>query len=360
MTRLEVDIVRRYRTGFAVAAAWSQPVDRFSVTVLFGASGSGKTTLLRCLAGLERPDAGYIRLGGETWYDAATGYHLPPQRRGIGFVFQDYALFPHQTVAQNIAFGLGHLSKAERQRRVEELLALLELEGLADRYPAQLSGGQQQRVALARALAPRPRLLLLDEPLSALDGPTREVLRRKLRRWLATLGIPAVLVTHDWLEASTLGEQVIVLEAGHVLQQGPIEEVFSRPATTQVANIVGMETVVPGEVLHVAGGLAQVAVGSAKLMALAPEAVNSRVYVCIRAEEVTLLAAPPEATSARNRLQGHVVAIESEGALVRVALDVGFPLVALVTPHAREELRLEVGCTVWAVVKATAVHLVPR
>jgi molybdate transport system ATP-binding protein len=358
--RLEVDIVRRYRTGFTVAAAWSQPLDRFSVTVLFGPSGSGKTTLLRCLAGLEQPDVGYIRVGENVWFDAATRRHLPPQKRGIGFVFQDYALFPHYTVFQNIAFGLRRLTNVEQRRRVEELLALLELEGLADRYPAQLSGGQQQRVALARALAPRPLLLLLDEPLSALDGPTREVLRRKLRRWLASQGIPAVLVTHDWLEASTLGEQVLVLDAGQVLQQGPIEEVFSRPVSTQVANIVGVETVVAGEVLHLADGLAQVAVGSATLMAVAPAMENRQVYVCIRAEEVMLLPAPPAITSARNRLLGQVVALEPEGALVRVVLDVGFRLVALVTRQACEELHLAVGCTAWAVIKAPAVHLVPR
>lgn len=357
---LDLHIVRRHPSGFEVAAAWRQPIDPAGITVLFGPSGSGKTTLLRCLAGLERPDDGRIQLGDTVWFDAATGRHVPPQRRRIGFLFQDYALFPHRTVAGNIAFGLAHLSRSERHRRVAELLALFELEGLADRYPHELSGGQQQRVALARALAPRPRLLLLDEPLSALDGPTRDVLRRKLRRWLQALNIPAVIVTHDWLEASTLGEQVLVLDGGRVLQQGPVAEVFSRPASTRVAGIVGVETVVPGEVLSVENGLARVAVGSATLTAVAPAELNGRVYVCIRAEEVTLLPAPPEATSARNRLLAQVVHVEPEGALVRVELDAGFPLVALVTRPSREELQLEPGRSVWALIKAPAVHLVPR
>ncbi|WP_397546751.1 molybdenum ABC transporter ATP-binding protein [Rhodothermus marinus] len=359
-TELEVHIVRRYPSGFEVAASWRQPIDPAGITVLFGPSGSGKTTLLRCLAGLERPDDGRIRLGDTVWFDAATGRHVPPQRRRIGFLFQDYALFPHRTVAGNIAFGLAHLSHAERRRRVAELLTLFELEGLADRYPHELSGGQQQRVALARALAPRPRLLLLDEPLSALDSPTRDVLRRKLRRWLQALNIPAVIVTHDWLEASTLGEQVLVLDGGRVLQQGSVAEVFSRPASTRVAGIVGVETVVPGEVLAVENGLARVAVGLATLTAVAPAELNGRVYVCIRAEEVTLLPAPPEATSARNRLLAQVVRVEPEGALVRVELDAGFPLVALVTRPSREELQLEPGRSVWALIKAPAVHLVPR
>jgi len=359
-TELEVHIVRRYPSGFEVVASWRQPIDPAGITVLFGPSGSGKTTLLRCLAGLERPDDGRIRLGDTVWFDAATGRHVAPQRRRIGFLFQDYALFPHRTVAGNIAFGLAHLSRAERSRRVAELLALFELEGLADRYPHELSGGQQQRVALARALAPRPHLLLLDEPLSALDGPTRDVLRRKLRRWLQALNIPAVIVTHDWLEASTLGEQVLVLDGGRVLQQGPVAEVFSRPASTRVASIVGVETVVPGEVLAVENGLARVLVGSATLTAVVPAELNGRVYVCIRAEEVTLLPAPPEATSARNRLLAQVVRVEPEGALVRVELNAGFPLVALVTRPSHEELQLEPGRSVWVLIKAPAVHLVPR
>ncbi len=357
---LVVHLVRRYPSGFEVRASWHQPIDPAGITVLFGPSGSGKTTLLRCLAGLERPDDGRIQLGDMVWFDAATGRHVPPQRRRIGFLFQDYALFPHRTVAGNIAFGLVHLSRAERRRRVAELLALFELEGLADRYPHELSGGQQQRVALARALAPHPRLLLLDEPLSALDGPTRDVLRRKLRRWLQALGIPAVIVTHDWLDASTLGQQVLVLDGGQVLQQGPVAEVFSRPISTRVAGIVGVETVVPGEVLSVENGLARVAVGPATLTAVASAELNGRVYVCIRAEEVTLLPVPPEATSARNRLLARVVRVEPEGALVRVELEAGFPLVALVTRPSREELQLEPGRSVWALIKAPAIHLVPR
>src|SRR5437660_5620419 len=161
-----------------------RPADAFSLTVLFGRSGSGKSTTLRCLAGLERPERGTIRFGDEIWFDAARGIFLPPQRRRIGYLFQDYALFPHLRVAQNIGYGLGKIAAPERRQRIEEITALLGLADLEDHYPRQLSGGQQQRVALARALVCRPRPLLPDEPLSALDAPTREHLRRQLRHWL--------------------------------------------------------------------------------------------------------------------------------------------------------------------------------
>ena len=280
---------KRFASGVVIEAALQSPTDRFTSTVLFGPSGCGKTTILRCLAGLTKPEQGTIRWSTETWFDAATNIDLPPQRRGIGFLFQDYALFPHLTVANNIAYGLTGLGQSERQRRVAELLDLLQLTGLEGRYPHQLSGGQQQRVALARALAPRPRLLLLDAPPSALDAPTREQLRRELRRLLATVGTPTVIVTHDRVEAMALADRVIVLDRGRIRQNGTVQEVFSRPADLAVAQIVGVETVEPGRVLRVEDGLATVAVGRAELLAVArPTPPATEVYVCIRAEEVVL------------------------------------------------------------------------
>ena len=164
--------------------------DRPSITVLFGASASGKTTVLRCLAGLEQPDSGTILCNGETWFDRAKSLFLPPQQRNIGYLSQDYALFPHLTVAQNIAYGLRGMATGDRAQRTEEVTRLLDLGGTEDRRPAQLSGGQQQRVALARAVVRHPRLLLLDEPLSALDAPSRVRLRTELRRLLQRLAIP--------------------------------------------------------------------------------------------------------------------------------------------------------------------------
>jgi molybdate transport system ATP-binding protein len=351
---------KRFRGGAEVVVELTRPAEGFSVAVLFGPSGCGKTTTLRCLAGLERPDEGHIRFGSQTWFDAARRVCLPPQARDVGYLFQDYALFPHLTVAGNVAFGLRDLPRAERRRRVGELLDLLGIPGLEERYPAQLSGGQQQRVALARAVARRPRLLLLDEPLSALDAATREQLRPELRRYLAAVGVPVVLVTHDRVEAMALADHLVVLDAGRVLQQGDVPEVFTRPADLRVARSVGVETVQPGRVLRTGDGLALVAVGGRELLAVAPPGGGAEVYVCIRGEDVTLIREAVPATSARNRLPGRVTQITPEGALVRVGLDVGFPLTALVTRPAAEELGLSVGTALTALVKAPAVHLIPH
>jgi molybdate transport system ATP-binding protein len=240
---LVADFEKRFPGGPLVQIQLRESVADFSLTILFGPSGSGKTTALRCLAGLERPDRGFIRFGGETWFDSERRILVPPQRRRIGYLFQDYALFPHLTIAQNIRYGLRRVGKTERLRRVAEIMDLLGLHGLESRYPQQVSGGQQQRVALARALVCRPRLLLLDEPLSALDVPTRGELRRQLRQWLEELRMPGILVTHDRIEALALGDQLVVLDAGKVRQRGQVHEVFSRPADLGVARIVGVDTV---------------------------------------------------------------------------------------------------------------------
>jgi len=236
---LTADFERRFARGPTIQAALRRPVDSFSVTALIGPSGCGKTTVLRCLAGLDRPSSGKISFGDEVWNDGASGTNLPPQRRGIGYLVQEYALFPHLTVAGNIAFGLAQADRAQVQQRVAELLSLLQLDGLDARYPHELSGGQQQRVALARTVAPRPRLLFLDEPLSALDAPTRAELRQMLRRLLAEWQIPAIVVTHDPVEVAALADEVVVMSAGRVRQSGPVAEVLNNPVDADVARIVG-------------------------------------------------------------------------------------------------------------------------
>jgi molybdate transport system ATP-binding protein len=238
---LEANFERIFPAGPSIQAELRLPVDSFSVTALIGPSGCGKTTVLRCLAGLDAPSAGRVTWGAEVWFDRACGNHFAPQQRGIGFLFQEYALFPHLTVSENIAYGLSRSLAAEAARRVGELIAMLQLTGLEARYPRELSGGQQQRVALARTVAPRPRLLLLDEPLSALDTPTRVELRRELRRVLTAWGIPTIIVTHDPVEVRTLADRMIVLCEGRILQQGPVEEVFGNPLDARVARIVGSE-----------------------------------------------------------------------------------------------------------------------
>lgn len=363
---LTAEFEKHFPGGPVVKVELHGPGDPCSPTVLFGPSGSGKSTTLRCLAGLERPDRGMIRFGDEIWFDSARGIFLPPQRRQIGYLFQDYALFPHLRVAQNIAYGLAKIARPQRRHRIEEITALLGLTGLEDRYPKQLSGGQQQRVALARALVCRPRVLLLDEPLSALDAPTREHLRRQLRHWLVQLRITTILVTHDRVEAIALGDHVLIFEAGRVRQSGSVQQVFSAPLDLGVARIVGVDTIERGNVVQMADGLATIQVGREKVIALAPprrsDGPNGAVYICIHAEDVMLekSGSDPPQSSARNRLLGHIRSLDREGPMVRVSLDCGFPLKALVTYQACQSMGLRERDEVIALVKAPAIHLIAR
>jgi molybdate transport system ATP-binding protein len=358
---LVVDVDKTYPRGPHIRANFSMPTDGGRVAVLFGLSGSGKTTVLRCLAGLERLTAGRIVFDGQVWADVEQGVMVPPQRRAVGYVFQEYALFPHLTVAQNIGYGVTGGSKTERRGRIEELLQLMQLMDIKARRPQELSGGQQQRVALARALARNPRLLLLDEPLSALDLPTRIRLRTELRILLQKVGIPAILITHDWSEALYLGDSVVVMAEGGVLQTGTPLEVFTRPTRPEVASLVGVDNLIPGDVVRREAGLADVRMDARTVVAFEPGNDDfAACYVCIRGENVALERDPVSSSSARNHLNGHVIEIQPSGQLDRVVLDVGFRLVALVTPLAVRELGLAEGEHVTATIKATAIHLIPR
>ncbi len=343
--------------GATIRGELNLPARGHSVTVLFGPSGCGKTTVLRCLAGLETPDDGTIQFGAETWFDARQAVRLTPQQRGIGFVFQDHALFPHLTVAGNIGYGV---PRADRPQRVAELLERFELTALAAQLPRELSGGQQQRVALARALACRPKLLLLDEPLAALDTALREQLRGELRHLLAACDVPVLLVTHDRDEALALGDELVVMSGGAVRQSGPVLEVFNRPADAEVARIVRVENLQPGRVVSARDGLATIEVGTARLIALSVDDRTRDVWVSIRGEEVILQRDSGTATSVRNALPARVVTVRPGSPLLRIELDAGFPLFAFVTRPACEELGLQPGVAVKALIKAPAVHLVPR
>jgi molybdate transport system ATP-binding protein len=356
---LRADFAKKFAGG-PVIRAEALAIPRTGVTVLFGPSGSGKTTLLRCLAGLEIPEAGEIVFENETWC-AAGKNRVPPRDRRLGFVPQDYALFPHLTVAANIAYGLAGQTVAQKKARVAELASWLGLDGLAGRFPRELSGGQQQRVALARAVARPPRLLLLDEPLSALDAPARLRLRGELRGLLRQLALPTLVVTHDRLEALSLGDELVVLDEGRMVQRGPVQEVFSRPASQTVAGILAVETIQPGRVLEVNNGLAIVQAGGARLTALAGELpAGSQVFVCIRAEDVILSRESEPHASPRNHLAATVRAIADEGPVNRVQLDCGFPLTAILTKQASAEMNLQAGAAVRVLIKAPQVHLVPR
>ncbi len=352
---LNIQIEKRF-PGITIQAAFRQALAGFSATALFGPSGCGKTTLLRCLAGLERPEVGRIQWGDEVWFDAQQGCFLPPQRRQVGYLFQDYALFPFLSVAGNIGFGL---PKSQR-RLVSDLLDLFQLNGFEHRLPRELSGGEQQRVALARTISRKPRLLLLDEPLSALDLPTRTQLRQELRHLLAKFSIPVILVTHEPMEVMALADHVVVLSRGQILQQGTVEDVFSRPENAGVARIVGVETVVAGHVEGVQNGLATVRVGTAVIYAAGTDIEPGEVGVCIRADDVIVQPGDVGLSSVRNHLHGCITALTPEGPLVRLTIDCGFSLTALITRQASAELKLREGLRVTALVKATAIHLVSR
>ncbi len=357
---LEARFLRRFRGGPAIFAELLLPAGHGPVTVLFGPSGSGKTTVLRALAGLDRPDEGTIVHDGETWLDTARGVFVPARRRRTGFLFQDYALFPHLTARENVAFGLHGAAGAERDRRTAETMALLRLDGLGGRRPSELSGGERQRVALARAIAPSPRLLLLDEPLSALDAPTREELRGELRALLLRLGVPTVVVTHDRIEALALGDRMAVMVDGRTRQHGSVAEVFERPGDRDVARCVGVDTVLAGRVVGSVDGLATVEAHGLRLSAV-DRGLAGDVWALLRAEDVVLERGGGARSSARNHLPARVTAVAPEGPLVRVSLACGDArLSALVTRASRADLALEDGAEVVAVVKAPSIHLVPR
>jgi molybdate transport system ATP-binding protein len=346
----------RLASGFELEADFRLPFGRAPITVLFGPSGAGKTTLLRMLAGLDRPSQGAIVFRGDVWFDAERGVCLPPQQRRAGYVAQDYALFPHLTVAANVAY-------AAQSGKGAEYLATFGLAGMADRYPSTISGGQRQRVALARALAAEPNLLLLDEPLSALDAAARERTRRQLRELLAASGVPCIVVTHDRREAVALGDWIAVISGGRVRQCGPVQDVFQRPADADVAESLGVENVVPAHVIERAAGLVTVETCGARLQAidtLETGGETGEVVVCIRGEDIGIARDSLAESSVRNRLAGVVTAVTMEGPLARVELDCGFPLVALITAQSARDLGLRRDDRVSAIVKTTAVNLAAR
>jgi len=358
---LSVLVEHDFSSGFKLDVRLDVELRPGSVLVLFGPSGAGKTTLLRQIAGLERLDLARVSFGQEVWSNSVRNLWRPPQDRRIGLVFQEPTLFPHLTVRDNISYGVRPGSDPGLTP-VEDIANMLGIRDLNNRYPSALSGGEAQRVALARALAPRPQLLLLDEPFASLDAPTRLRLRREVRALLQTTGTPAILVTHDRLEALGMGDTVAVVIGGRVRQTGPAAEVFSRPADAEVASSLGIEAVLPAHVVAASGGLIEVSVNGVTLHVAErePIAAGAQVYACVRAEDVTIETRAPGQASARNHLAARVVAIASEGPIDRVTLDCGFALDALITRRSREDLGLAPGAQVAAAVKATSIHLVAR
>jgi molybdate transport system ATP-binding protein len=340
---------------FELAAALA--VDNGRCLALAGPSGAGKTTLLRIVAGLVRPQTGRVTCGERVWLDTERGIDLAPERRRVGYVFQDYALFGHLTAAANVAYPLRDLGRRERRERAHELLERFGLADVADSRPRTLSGGERQRVALARALARRPDVLLLDEPLSALDPRTRARAGRELATTLRDTGVPTVLVTHDFPEAATFGDRVAIVDTGRIVQEDAPAVLAARPASAFVADFTGAN-VLTGTAHRVGEALTRVALdGGGELWSA--DRAEGPVAASVYPWEIELAPADvPHTGSARNRLAAEVVAITALGDRVRVALTAGQPLAAEVTAAAAGELRLAPGTRVVAVWKATATRLV--
>ena len=257
------------------------------ITVLFGQSGAGKTLTLEAIAGLLTPDLGRIAIHDHPVFDAAAGLNVPPYDRRLGYVVQSYALFPHLTVAQNVAYGVFDLPRAEREQRVDGLLRTLGIQDLADRRPARISGGQAQRTALARALVRRPHALLLDEPFAALDEGVALTLRRELRRLVRDLDLPVLMVTHDLTEASHIGDRIAVMDAGQVLQVGDRPDVLQRPHSARIARLLGIANVLQGKVSRSENGIA-VNTPIGQLQTAQTEITQGPVRVAIRADQIIL------------------------------------------------------------------------
>jgi molybdate transport system ATP-binding protein len=333
------------------------------VLALFGPSGSGKTTILRTIAGLYQPATARVSVGSTVWLDTDAALNVPPHRRGVGFVFQEYALFPHLTALGNVMAALSHRPRRERHDRARELLALVHLEHRVDRRPSALSGGERQRVAVARALAREPRVLLLDEPFAAVDRRLRRRLQGEIDDIRRTFGLPIVLVTHDFDDVVRLATDLVLLEHGRAIAAGSLEHLTSRPDLPWLRETVGLGAVLEATVAHTlpSRGLAELHFGGGVLLAPAAGLVpGARVRVRIPAREVILASDAPAGVSLHNVLQGRVTLVShdrpTETAVVQLAVGDAY-LLAEVTRDAVERLRIAPGATLHALVKSVSLEV---
>jgi molybdate transport system ATP-binding protein len=329
---------------------------RAGFTILFGASGSGKTTLLDCIAGLRTPDSGRITVGVTTLFDPAARVDVPPNRRGVGYLLQSLALFPHLTVQQNVRYGLADLSSTEREARAQHLLDLFRIGHLAQRRPAELSGGERQRVALARTLVSQPRVLLLDEPLTALDALTKSQILDDLRTWNCEHQIPILYVTHHREEAFALGERVIALENGRIVAQGSPYEVLHQPVLESVAQLAGFENILAASFVaaHPTQGTMTCRIGNAPLTLEVPlTRIDQKrpLRIGIRAGDILVASSHPEGLSARNIFPGSITSMRRCDVMMIAQVNCGIDLEVHLTPGAAESLHLGVGTSVWLVLK---------
>ena len=335
------------------------------ILAVLGPNGAGKSTLLRALAGLLPVTTGRVQVDDDTWDDAASAVFVPAAERRVGLVFQDYRLFPHLTVLDNVAFSrlVRGTPRAAARAHATEVLSSVGIAELAGRRPRELSGGQAQRVALARALASDPRLLLLDEPLAALDARTRLEIRTGLRGYLASFGGPTLLVTHDPLEAMVLADRILVLEGGRAVQEGAPAAVARRPATEYVARLVGLN-LYRGAVTDRSTGKVELDDGGVLFAAAHDDdhvvpLPSARMLVAVAPTAISLFTHVPDAGSARNTWTGVVSGLELLTDRVRVAVDGTPDCIVDITPAALAELRLAPGRQVWLTAKATEVTAYP-
>jgi len=317
---------------------------------ILGPTGAGKTLLLELIAGFHRPDE------GEIWINDKNITDFPPEQRKVGFVYQDYSLFPHLNVEENVKFGLRlkKIPKSETDEKIRRTMHLLGLTHLSKRLPKTLSGGEQQKVALARAIVLDPEVLLLDEPLSALDTQTQERLRKELKDLHERSGITTIHVTHDHVEAILLGDRIGILSNGKLIQVGDPDEIFRKPKWEFVAKFVGVENIFPGK-SELKKGLATIDIGNVLIEAVTQK--EGKVKVCIRPEDI-LLSKRPIKSSGRNMLQGKITDISDRGTTVKLKVDVGRELVVIITKRSFLDMKLRIGSEIYASFKASSVHVI--
>jgi molybdate transport system ATP-binding protein len=349
-------------------------------TILFGPSGAGKTTLLDCIAGLTTPESGRIAIGDRVWFDSAQRTNLAVAKRRVGYVLQTPALFPHLTVEQNVEYGLAHLQRPERAKRSSAILQAFRIADLARRNAREISGGESQRAALARTLVTDPAVLLLDEPLAALDAATKSNIIDDLRTWNRAHRIPILYVTHSREEVFALGERVLVLDAGRIVAQGTPHEVISAPWFETVAQLAGMENIFDAvvEAVHPERGtmVCKIKMSPADklppgISAVDPEAVTletplvrggvgAMLRVGIRAGDILLATSPPMGLSARNVIPGRIASIEQRDVIISARVKCRVEMEVHLALAARDSLQLEPGKEVWLVIKTHSCHLMQR
>jgi molybdate/tungstate transport system ATP-binding protein len=341
-----------YNLGSFSLKEISLEISKNEYFVLLGPTGAGKTLTLELMAGFYVPDKGRILING---VDVT---HLPPEKRNVGFVYQDYSLFPHMTVEENIAFGLEmhKIPRMKVERKVREMTELMGISHLKGRYPSTLSGGEQQRVSLARALAINPNVLLLDEPLSALDPRTQSFLREELKRIHETQNVTTVHVTHNQTEALILADRIGVIMNGEIIQVSAPHELFNKPINERIADFVGVENILKGTIKSNKDGVALINVDNREICALT-EIKDGKVDVFIRPENI-VLSKDPLRSSARNVFKGKIARMNNLGPILNVELDDGLKI--FITKQSAEEMGLKQGVKVYASFKATATHVSRR